>query len=163
MDPRKSDVLRARRGGKSITAGHEETFRWERDVDGVRVALEFFCPVGDGIAGRLYRNPGENLGSKISAIRTRGAELAAQDNFTVMLNGDTLDEGGIKEQVPARVANFLPFLILKAFAVVERDKAKGCYDVIWTLRAYKSAPQSIVEEIAKGPVLGHAEVAVAIG
>jgi hypothetical protein len=24
--------------------GQEETFRWERNVDGVRVLLEFFCP-----------------------------------------------------------------------------------------------------------------------
>lgn len=36
----------------------EETFRWERNVDGVRVLLEFFCPVGNGQAGQHLRNPG---------------------------------------------------------------------------------------------------------
>jgi hypothetical protein len=149
--------------GKNPETGQEETFRWVRDVDGVNVALEFFCPVGDGTAGKLYRNPGKNVGSKISAIRTRGAELAGQDNFTVTLSGDTLDEGGIKEGVVAKVANFLPFLVLKAFAIEERDKPKDSYDVIWTLNAYKNGPQSVIEEITKSPILDHGDVAVAVG
>ena len=149
--------------GKNPENGQEVTFRWVRDVDGVNVALEFFCPVGDGTAGKLYRNPGKNVGSKISAIRTRGAELAGQDNFTVMLSGDTLDDGGIKEEVAARVANFLPFLVLKAFAIEERDKPKDSYDVIWTISAYKDGPQSVVEEITKSPILGHGDVGVAVG
>jgi hypothetical protein len=41
--------------------GQEQTFRWTRDVDGVGVFLEFFCPVGDGTAGRALRNPGSRL------------------------------------------------------------------------------------------------------
>ena len=61
---------------RNPATGQEETFRWERHVDGVRVQLEFFCPVGTGTAGQLLRNPGRNVGSRISAIRTRGAELA---------------------------------------------------------------------------------------
>jgi hypothetical protein len=149
--------------GTNPENGQEVTFRWVRDVDGVNVALEFFCPVGDGTAGKLYRNPGKNVGSKISAIRTRGAELAGQDNFTVMLNGDTLDDGGIKEGVAAKVANFLPFLVLEAFAIEERDKPKDSYDVIWTISAYKDGPQSVAEEIAKSPILDHGDVAVAVG
>ena len=79
------------------------------------------------------------------------------------LSGDTLDEGGIKEGVVAKVANFLPFLVLKAFAIEERDKPKDSYDVIWMLNAYKNGPQSVVEEITKSPVLGHGDVAVAVG
>jgi hypothetical protein len=35
--------------------------------------------------------------------------------------------------------------------------------VIWTLNAYKSGPQSVVEEISKSPILGHGDVAVAVG
>ena len=83
--------------------GQEETFRWERNVDGVRVLLEFFSPVGAGQPGQLLRNPGENVGSKISAVRTRGAELAGLDHFEVTLNGELLDHGGIQEAVIARV------------------------------------------------------------
>jgi hypothetical protein len=119
--------------------------------------------VGDGTAVKLYMNPGKNVGSKISAIRTRGAELAGQDNFTVMLSGDTLDHGGIKDGVAAKVANFLPFLVLKAFAIEERDKPKDSYDVIWAISAYKDGPQSVVEEVAKSPILGRNDVASAVG
>jgi hypothetical protein len=84
--------------------GNEETFRWGRSVDGVNVLLEFFCPVGDGEPGKLYRNPAKNIGSKISAIRTPGGDLAGIDNFPVNLRGDTLDHGGFQEGVEARLS-----------------------------------------------------------
>jgi len=147
---------------RNPTTGQEETFRWERQIDGVPVKLEFFCPVGEGTPGHLRRNPGTNVGSRISAIRTRGAELAGLDYVTVTLRGELLDHGGIQEGVPARVANLLPFLVLKAFAVDERDKAKDSYDIVWILNANRQGPRSAVEEIAKSPVLSHAEVSVAL-
>jgi hypothetical protein len=49
---------------RNSDTGQEETFRWERNVDGVRVLLEFFCPVGTGQPGQLLRNPGENVDRK---------------------------------------------------------------------------------------------------
>jgi hypothetical protein len=142
--------------------GQEETFRWTRQVDGVRVHLEFFCPVGNGEPGKLMRNPGSNVGSRISAVRTRGAELAAEDYVVVSLGGELLDQGGIQEAVTARVANLLPFLVLKAFAIDERDKMKDSYDVVWTMSSYKDGPRSVVQEIASSPVLGHPDVAAAM-
>ncbi len=66
------------------------------------------------------------------------------DNFTVRLDGDTLDEGGIREGVEVKVASLLPFLVLKAFAIEERDKAKDSYDVVWILNAFKEGPQPAV-------------------
>lgn len=142
--------------------GQEETFRWERQVDGVRVQLEFFCPVGTGKPGQLLRNPGRNVGSRISAVRTRGAELAGLDYITVTLAGELLDHAGIQEGVAVRVANLLPLLVLKAYAIDERDKAKDSYDVVWILNAYKQGPRSAVEDIAKSPVLAHPDVPIAI-
>jgi peptidoglycan hydrolase-like protein with peptidoglycan-binding domain len=141
----------------------EETFRWCRSVDGVRVFLEFFCPVGDGTPGRLLRNPGQNIGSRISAIRTRGAELAYDDYFEVELKGELLDHGGIQESVKVKVAGLLPFVVLKAFALNERDKPKDSYDIVWTFNAFRDGPRSAVEEMAKSPVLNRPEVAEAIG
>lgn len=142
--------------------GNEETFRWERSVDGVRVLLEFFCPVGDGEPGKLFRNPGKNIGSKISAMRTPGADLAGIDNFAVTLKGDTLDDGGIQDGIEARVAGLLPFLVLKANAIEQRDKDKDSYDVVWTLNAFEKGPQSAVEAMAKSSVIGRPEIPVAI-
>lgn len=142
--------------------GQEQTFRWTRQVDGVGVHLEFFCPVGNGEPGKLSRNPGKNAGSKISAIRTRGAELAAMDCVVVSIRGELLDHGGMQQAASVQVANFLPFLVLKAFAIDERDKTKDSYDVVWTLNAYKDGPRSVVEEIAKSSVLRHPDVAAAM-
>jgi hypothetical protein len=53
--------------------------------------------------------------------------------------------------------------VLKAFAIEERDKPKDSYDVIWMLNAYTNGPPSVVEEITKSPILGHGDVAVAVG
>jgi len=79
--------------------GQEQSFRWSRNVDGIEVLLEFFCPVGEGQPGTILRNPGDGVGSKIGAIRTSGAELAALDSFAVQLDGETLDHGGLREGV----------------------------------------------------------------
>jgi hypothetical protein len=147
---------------RNSDTGQEETFRWERNVDGVRVLLEFFCPVGAGQPGQLLRNPGENIGSRISAVRTRGAELAGLDHFEVTLHGELLDHGGIQEAVTARVGNLLPFVVLKAFAIDERNKSKDSYDLVWTMNAYEEGPRSCVERIAASPVINHPDVPIAI-
>lgn len=75
-------------------------------------------------------------------MRTRGAELAGFDHFEVTLHGELLDHGGIQEAVIARVGNLLPFVVLKAFAIDERNKSKDSYDVVWTLNAYREGPRS---------------------
>jgi hypothetical protein len=140
----------------------EMTFRWERRVDDVNVALEFFCPVGDGRPGRLRRNPSAGVGSGVSAIRTRGAELAALDYVTIRLSGDTLDDGGVRENVEVKVANILPLLVLKSIALHERDKDKDAYDIIWTLNAYRDGPRSVADAACQSPVVNELEVAAAV-
>jgi hypothetical protein len=89
--------------------------------------------------------------------------LAAIDNFAVILRGDTLDHGGIQEGVEARVAGLLPFLVLKAYAIEQRDKEKDSYDVVWTLNAFEKGPRSAVNAMAKSPVIDRPEIPVAIG
>jgi hypothetical protein len=95
-------------------------------------------------------------------VRTRGAELAALDHFEVTLHGELLDHGGIQEAVIARVGSLLPFVVLKAFAIDERNKSKDSYDIVWTLNAYREGPRSCVERIAESPVINHPDVPVAI-
>jgi hypothetical protein len=41
------------------------------------------------------------------------------------------------------VSNLLPFVVLKAFAIDERNKSKDSYDLVWTLNAYKEGPSSM--------------------
>ncbi len=139
------------------------SFAWERRVDGVRVVLEFFCPVDpDGEPGRLKRNPGGESGSGVSAIQLKGAEIAAADCATRILSGEVLDHGGHRN-VEVQVVNILPFLVLKAFALVARDKEKDAYDIVWTLQAFGDAgPLSAAESAAKSPIADREEVGEAI-
>ena len=142
--------------------GQEQSFRWSRNVDGIEVLLEFFCPGGEGQPGTILRNPGDGVGSKIGAIRTSGAELAALDSFAVQLDGETLDHGGLREGVFVHVANLLPFIVLKAFALGEREKDKDSYDIVWTFNAYPGGPEGAVQKMKDSPVREHPEVARAI-
>ncbi|MDP2957481.1 MAG: hypothetical protein Q8N53_13740 [Longimicrobiales bacterium] len=139
------------------------SFAWERKVDGVRVILEFFCPVEpEGGPGSLKRNPGGEAGSSVSAIQLRGAEIAATDCAKHTLAGEVLDHGGYRE-VEVHVANILPFLVLKAFALMTRDKEKDAYDIVWTLQAFGEAgPASAAEAAAGSPVVDREEVAEAM-
>jgi hypothetical protein len=150
-----------RKTGFDVSA--EGSYAWERRVDGVRVVLEFFCPVEQGgRPGRLKRNPGGEAGSSISAIQLRGAEMAGADCCTVDLSGEILDHGGRRE-VTIRVVNILPFLVLKAFALETRDKEKDAYDIVWTLNAYgEEGPASAAEAAAGSPIADSAEVAAAL-
>ena len=139
------------------------SFAWERRVDGVKVVLEFFCPVEpDGEPGRLKRNPGGEAGSGVSAIQLKGAEIAAADCTTRILSGEVLDHGGHRD-VEIQVVNILPFLVLKAFAMVTRDKEKDAYDIVWTLQAFdRAGPKSAAEAAAKSPIADRDEVAEAM-
>lgn len=126
---------------RSPETGVELSYAWQRIVDGVPVTLEFFCPVQEGgEPGRLRRNPAAGVGSRISAIQLRGAELAGRDASAIVLRGPTLDEGGDRE-VTVHVAGLLPFLTLKAFALTERVKEKDAYDIVWTVTAFGEGPR----------------------
>jgi hypothetical protein len=92
----------------------------------------------------------------------RGAELAAADFIIVHLSGETLDGGGIRENVPVKVANILPMLVLKSLALQERDKDKDAYDIVWTLSAYGGGPSSVAEAARRSPIVDRADVAEAI-
>lgn len=123
------------------------TWRWQRQVNDAVVCLEFFCPSNDGEPGRPERNPHLETGD-VSALRMRGAELAGMDYIVKDLAGDTLDNGGIVT-VSVRVANLLPLLALKAFALVGRDKDKDAYDIVWTLNAWGAEALRVDRQAAR--------------
>lgn len=135
--------------------GQQQSFAWQRRVDDIKVILEFFCPVEEGgTPGRLLRNPGGSVGSRISAIQLKGAEIADLDCSKHTLEGDVLDQGG-RRSVDIRVVNILPFLILKAFALESRDKPKDAYDIVWTLSAYGSdGSKDAAKDCAQSPIRG---------
>ncbi|MBI4538939.1 MAG: hypothetical protein HY704_05445 [Gemmatimonadetes bacterium] len=148
-----------------FSPSEEGSYAWSRRVDGIRVVIEFFCPVeAGGRPGRLKRNPGGAAGSDLSAIQLKGAELASQDCSRWEIEGEILDHGG-RRRVEIQVVNILPFLVLKAFALETRDKEKDAYDIVWTLNAFGDAgPVSAAEAAAGSPIAGsdHVRDAVAL-
>jgi hypothetical protein len=61
-----------------------------------------------------------------------------------------------------RVSNLLPFIVLKAFAINDRDKAKDSYDLVWVLTAYGDGPRSVADAAANSPIIKNTEIPAAI-
>lgn len=140
----------------------DKQWRWAREVDGITVLLEFLGPVSEGDEpGRQTSEPIGGTGN-LYALAVRGIELVPRDSVRVELEGATLDHGG-RRRVTARVANLLPFLMLKAFAIEERAKFKDSYDIVWSLLAHPEGPAGVAEVAARSPIAEHDTVAEAIG
>jgi hypothetical protein len=141
----------------------EPSFRWVREVDGVNVAVEFLCETDEVEAGRIYRpkTRGEFTGPKLGAFNVPGAHLARQDFIEVSIEGERLDAGG-KSNVAVRVANILPFTVLKVFAFQDRHENKDAYDLVFTLLNHRDGPLSAGAAAAESPVADHPQVGEAM-
>lgn len=76
--------------------------------------VEFLCETDEVEPGRIYRPKGEHTGS-LGAFNVRGAHLARDDYIERELEGERLDGGG-RSKIPVRIANLLPYTVLKTFA-----------------------------------------------
>lgn len=93
----------------------EPSYRWARDVDGVTVMVEFLCETDQVEDGRIFRPKGAFTGPKLGAFNVRGAQLLRRGYVECDIEGERLDGGG-RSRVTLRVANVLPYVVLKAFA-----------------------------------------------
>lgn len=134
-------------------------YRWRlaREVEGVRLLLEFLCPADEAPEPGLTSVRPVGGSGKLHALGIRGVELVPQDCIPVPLEGDTLDHGG-RVRVTALVANVLPFLMLKAFAHEGRTKDKDAYDVVWTLVAHPDGPEEVARDARTSPLAAHGVV-----
>jgi hypothetical protein len=126
-------------------------FRWVRDVAGFKVKVEFMCPAGGRRGLTVEPDPLPNVGEELGALRLTGAELVALDYVERELIGTTL--GGDEVRVRLRVAELVPFLVLKAFALDEREKDKDAYDIVWLFSAYPEGPIDAARAALGSPVV----------
>ena len=140
----------------------EPSFRWARDVDGVTVLVEFLCETDEVEPGRIFRPKGEFTGSKLGAFSVRGAQLARHDFIECQIEGERLDRGGWS-RVTLRVANVLPYVVLKIFAFQDRHENKDAYDLVFTLLNGDGGPRSAGRAAAESAVARHAHVIEALG
>jgi hypothetical protein len=137
------------------------SFRWSRDVDGVTILVEFLCETDQVAPGEIYRPKGEHVGSKLGAFNVRGAHLVRDDFIEHTIEGERLDGGG-QSKVTVRVANILPYTVLKIFAFQQRHKNKDAYDLVFTLLNHGDGPSAAGSAAATSPVARHPQVAEAL-
>jgi hypothetical protein len=135
----------------------EPSFRWVRSIDGVPVFVEFLCETDQVEAGRIFRPRGESTGSKLGAFNVRGAQLAREDFIERRIEGERLDGGGMS-QVAVRVANVLPYTVLKIFAFQDRHENKDAYDLLFTLFNHEGGPRSAGGAAAASRIAAHPQV-----
>ena len=135
----------------------EPSFRWARDVDGVTVLVEFLCETDEVGPGRIYRPKGEFTGSSLGAFNVRGAHLVRDDFIECDIEGERLDGGG-HSRVTVRVANLLPYTVLKIFAFQDRHENKDAYDLVFTLLNHQAGPRAAGSEARSSAVAAHAQV-----
>lgn len=139
----------------------EPSFRWARDVDGVTVVVEFLCETDEVESGRIFRPKGEYTGSKLGAFNVRGAHLVRDDFIERDIEGERLDGGG-RSRVPVRVANLLPYTVLKVLAFQDRHENKDSYDLVFTLLHADGGPDAAGRTARSSPVAEHPQVTEAI-
>jgi hypothetical protein len=139
----------------------EPSFRWAQVVDGVTVFVEFLCETDSVEPGRIYRPKGEYTGSSLGAFNVRGAHLVRDDFIECEIEAERLDGGG-QSHVVVRVANVLPYAVLKIFAFQQRHENKDSYDLVFTLLNYKRGPRAAGTEARFSPVADHPQVEEAL-
>ncbi len=135
----------------------EPSFRWARDVEGVTVLVEFLCETAEVPPGRIYRPKGDSTGSKFGAFNVRGAHLVRDDFVDREIEGERLDGGG-HSRVTVRVANVLPYVVLKVFAFQDRHENKDAYDLVFTLLNHKGGPRAAGTVARASAITGHPQV-----
>ncbi|MFL6128270.1 MAG: hypothetical protein ACJ73E_04305 [Mycobacteriales bacterium] len=144
-------------------AGFTQTtpsFRWARQVDGVTVLLEFLCETDSVQPGNIFRLR-TGAGTKFAAFNVRGAHLVRDDFIERDLERERLDAGGVS-RVSVRVANVLPYVVLKILSFQDRHANKDAYDLVFTLLNQQGGPYVAGRLAATSPIAEHRQVAEGI-
>jgi hypothetical protein len=138
----------------------QPSFRWKREVDEITVVVEFLCETDEVAEGKIFK-PKQGLGSNLSAFNVAGADLAARDFIEIEVEADRLDGGG-RSRVSFRVANLLPYTVLKINAFQDRHENKDAYDLIFCLRNYRDDPEQTGRELATSEIARDDQVEAAL-
>jgi len=142
----------------------ESTFAWKRTRE-PSVKVEFFCPAGDGRSpGGLFRPVAadaplakHNMGPRLSAITLAAGEAISADVVEVHRDVVLPDEAG-RTTWNFRVTGLVGFLVAKTAALVNRDKPKDAYDIVWLLESWKGGPAGAATTVRESGLLGRQDV-----
>ena len=140
--------------------GRAQSFRWQIDIDGLPVVVEFMGEDPATPAGAAFRPKSQRTGSKLGAFNVRGARLCTRDHVVLELRGRLAN--GDESFASLRVAGLTPFLMLKSFALHERTKFKDAYDIIFTIANWPGGPEAAADVVRRSAVFSEPEVAEAL-
>ena len=78
----------------------------------------------------------------VKARKARGCDLAFDQNFSFTLCKRIPD--GAKNEVTVRIADIVPFLVMKGMALWDRYKEKDAYDIYFAILYYPGGIQKLV-------------------
>lgn len=109
--------------------------------DGRNVTVEIDLLAGEyGGTGRSHRTqPVQN----VKARKARGCDLVF-DHFRPLKVGAIIPDGASIE-INIKIANIIPFLVMKGMALWERYKEKDAYDIYFTLLHYPGGIDELVK------------------
>jgi hypothetical protein len=100
---------------------------------------------------------GEYTGSRLGAFNVRGAHLVRDDFIEREVEAERLDGGGLS-RVIVRVANVLPYTVLKILAFQDRHQNKDAYDLVFTLLNNERGPRAAGRRSSASPIATHRQV-----
>ncbi|HDJ23742.1 MAG TPA: hypothetical protein ENF17_07625 [Candidatus Aminicenantes bacterium] len=107
---------------------------------GVTVTVEIDLLAGEyGGTGRTHRT--QQI-QDVRARKARGCDLVFQNNVSIKLHERMPD--GAQNEVTIKIANVVPFLVMKGMAIWESYKEKHAYDIYFTIRNYPGGISRLV-------------------
>lgn len=139
-------------GQGCVQDGDGRRFQLVREVcpaDGgapIKIVIDFLMPQH----AKITKNR-PSLIDNFEVIRADGAELALQFREIIDIGGP-MPEGGIN-RVCIAVASIPALLVMKGFALGNRNKPKDAYDIYYCVRNFPGGPSALAE--ACRPLLKH--------
>ena len=126
--------------------GYEETeqpYVFNRTVEtesGAKVTVKINLLAGEyGGTSKSHRT---QRVQDVKARKARGCDLAFDQNFSATLSSRMPD--GAKNEVTIRIAEIVPFLVMKGMALWDRYKEKDAYDIYFAISYYPGGVQRLV-------------------
>lgn len=125
--------------------GNAQHFSWRKPVGGgVTIVVDLLCDALADDGGRVIDLPGER---RLSALRIPGAHLVTEDHVEIPITAELLDDRGVVTEV-VKVANIVPFIVLKALAFDDRGEEKDAYDIVYSMSYYGNGPIDVARAFA---------------
>ena len=126
--------------------GYEETeqpYVFNRTVEtesGAQVTVKINLLAGEyGGTSKSHRT---QKVQDVKARKARGCDLAFDQNFSFTLSKTMPD--GAKNEVTIRIADIVPFLVMKGMALWDRYKEKDAYDIYFAILYYPGGIKKLV-------------------